>query len=164
MCALAVLARFTPCAELTQAVLLLKPGRSCSAHAPLQKLRAAITNAAAAAAAAASADGNSSSPEDSNALDWASMRSAQRAGAMADAAAAAYRNSTAASSSGQQSASAAVAALTQLWQFQSRPDLLEQDCGPQKVTAFAVLFGLGLACRLLVLLLVRWKVARKAQE
>jgi hypothetical protein len=84
---------------------------------------------------------------------------------MADAAAAAYRNSTAAGgSSAQQSAAAAVAALTQLWQFQSRPDLLQQDCGPQKVTAFAVLFGLGLACRLLVLLLVRWKVARKAQE
>jgi hypothetical protein len=116
--------------------------------------------------AAAAADGSSSSSaEDSNALDWASMRSAQRADAMAATAAAAYRNSTAAgSSSSQQSAAAAVAALTQLWQSQSRPELLAQDCGPQKVTAFAVLFGLGLVCRLLVLLLVRWKVARKAQE
>jgi hypothetical protein len=124
--------------------------------------RAAVATAAAAAAVA---DGDSSSPEDSNALNWASMRSAQRASAMAEAAAAAYRNSTAAGgSSAQQSAAAAIAALTQLWQFQSRPDLLEQDCGPQKVTAFAVLFGLGLGCRLLVLLLVRWKVTRKVQE
>ncbi|WIA38572.1 hypothetical protein OEZ86_001885 [Tetradesmus obliquus] len=108
---------------------------------------------------------NSSAAEDSNVLDWAAMRSAQRADAMAAAAAAAYRNSTAAgSSSAEQSAAAAVAALTQLWQFQSRPQLLAQECGPQKWTAFAVLFGLGLVCRLLVLLLVRWKVSRKAQE
>jgi hypothetical protein len=93
------------------------------------------------------------------------MRSAQRADAMAAAAAASYSSSTASGSSpSQQSAAAAVAALTQLWQFQSRPELLQQECVPQKVTAFAVLFGLGLGCRLLVLLLVRWKVARKAQE
>lgn len=88
------------------------------------------------------------------------MTGAERADAMAGEVAAAYGRS----SGDAAAAAAAPAALTQLWQYALRPELLQQQCAKQGAVAFAVLLGLGAGCRLLLLLLVKFKVFRKAQE
>lgn len=56
------------------------------------------------------------------------------------------------------------AAITQLWQYYNRPYLLYSHCREAQGTAAAVLVGLGLFCQVLVFVLVKWKVARKAQQ
>lgn len=88
------------------------------------------------------------------------MTSAQRSTAMARAAAANLRASPAAS----RPDAAAAAAITQLWQYYNHPHMLNQQCNAARGTAVAVLVALGLACRLSVWVLVRIKVARKAQQ
>lgn len=91
---------------------------------------------------------------------WWDLPSSQRANALADAAAAALRNSPKET----RSEAAAAAAITQLWQYYNHPRLLNDECQVAQGTAVAVLVGLGLLCRLLVFGLVKYKVARKAQE
>lgn len=88
------------------------------------------------------------------------MTSSQRADALADAAAATLRDSPNAGKSD----AAAAAAITQLWQYYNHPRLLNDECQVSQGTAVAVLVGFGLLCRLLVFALVKYKVARKAQE
>ncbi|KAF8061902.1 ABCG21 [Scenedesmus sp. PABB004] len=93
---------------------------------------------------------------------WLGMGgSAARADVLADAAAAAHAG---AADDDARAVTAAAAALTQLWRFQSHPEALTQECGGARAAALGVLFALGLGCRLAVVLLVKWKVARKAQE
>lgn len=90
------------------------------------------------------------------------LNSAERADLLAAEAAEAHRD---ASSSGEAApASAAVAALTSLWRYYSRPELLSRQCRPQFLVAIGVLLGLGLLCRLLVVVVVKIKVKRKAAE
>jgi hypothetical protein len=62
------------------------------------------------------------------------------------------------------SSAATIAALSQLWQFYSRPELLEEGCRQNQIIALMVLLGLGAAARLLVYFLVKIKVMRKASE
>lgn len=62
------------------------------------------------------------------------------------------------------SAAAGVVAITQLWQYYHRPQLLNWECRQQQRLAISVLTALGTAARLAVWVLVKWKVARKAQE
>lgn len=88
------------------------------------------------------------------------MTSAQRSTAMAQAAAANLRDSPAASKPD----AAAAAAITQLWQYFNHPHLLNQQCNAARGTAVAVLVALGVVCRLSVWVLVKVKVARKAQQ
>jgi hypothetical protein len=91
---------------------------------------------------------------------WWNMTSSQRANALAEAASATLRDSPAES----RSEAAAVSAVTRLWQYYNHPDLLNQECRAAQATAVAVLLGLGLLCRVLVFVLVKYKVARKKQE
>lgn len=91
---------------------------------------------------------------------WWNMTSVERADALAEAAAA---NLQSALPESRQEA-AAGAAITQLWQYYNRPYLLEGHCRAAQGTAAAVLVGLGLLSRVLVFALVKWKVARKAQQ
>ncbi|WIA22163.1 hypothetical protein OEZ85_004499 [Tetradesmus obliquus] len=95
--------------------------------------------------------------------DWWRMSSVQRADAMAAAAADAYAAARASNSDGLPDAAAA-AAMTQLWQYYNHPEYLHANCRPQQILAFALLGGLGLMCRLLLWLLVWFKVRRKASE
>jgi hypothetical protein len=95
--------------------------------------------------------------------DWWRMSSVQRADAMAAAAAGAYAAARASNSADLPDAAAA-AAMTQLWQYYNHPEYLHADCRPQQILAFVLLGGLGLACRLLLWLLVWLKVGRKASE
>lgn len=91
---------------------------------------------------------------------WWNLPSSQRADALADAAAATLRDSP----NEARSEAAAAAAITRLWQYYNHPRLLNDECQVAQGTAVAVLVGLGLLCRLLVFVIVRYKVARKAQE
>lgn len=91
---------------------------------------------------------------------WWNMTSVERADALAEAAAANLESSLPES----RQEAAAGAAITQLWQYYNRPYLLEGDCRAAQGTAAAVLVGLGLLSRVLVFVLVKWKVARKAQQ
>jgi hypothetical protein len=85
----------------------------------------------------------------------------QRTDAMAAAAAAAYDNADSASDKAR---AATVAALSQLWRFYSRPELLQKGCQQSMELAMSVLAGLGFVTRLMVYVLVKWKVMRKASE
>lgn len=91
---------------------------------------------------------------------WWNMTSAERSTAMARAAAVNLRNSPPANRPN----AAAAAAITQLWEYYNHPHLLNRHCNQAHGTAVAVLVALGLACRLSVWVLVRIKVARKAQQ
>ncbi|KAF6261487.1 hypothetical protein COO60DRAFT_775152 [Scenedesmus sp. NREL 46B-D3] len=86
---------------------------------------------------------------------------AQRTDAMVQAAAAAYGS---AATPAQKSSAATVAALSQLWQFYSRPELLRQGCLRSRHIAMSVLLVLGAVTRLMVYALVKWKVVRKSSE
>lgn len=114
------------------------------------------------AAAAAGETGATSFGDTSDMQGWLTMHSKERADDMAEQAREGYQNATAAGT--ESSTAAAAAALTQLWQYHSRPEILTDECSRRRTVAYSVLFGLGLVCRVLVLLLVRSKVARKAQE
>jgi hypothetical protein len=80
---------------------------------------------------------------------------------MVAAAAAAYDN---AESAHDKSSAATVAALSQLWQFYSSPRLLEMGCRQSMEVAMTALGVLGVVTRLMVYVLVKWKVMRKASE
>eukprot|EP00775_Hariotina_reticulata_P007451 gene7451-7661_t len=101
-----------------------------------------------------------SAPDAATIRSWWGLNSAQRSDALVASAAAAAGNATA-QNAGQ--ANAALA-LTQLWQFYHRPEMLRDHCHSKSVDAALVLMGLSLGCRLLVFLLVKWKVRNKAYE
>lgn len=86
---------------------------------------------------------------------------AQRTDAMVQSTAAQYHHATTAA---EQSNAATIAALSQLWQYYSRPELLQRGCDHSRVLALAVLFALGAGTRLLVYVLVKVKVMRKASQ
>jgi Flp pilus assembly protein TadG len=89
---------------------------------------------------------------------WWNMSSSARAGALAAAAQSnmqEQRDSTRA---------AGIAAISQLWQYYNNPALLDDQCQHQQTKAFVCLTVLGVGCRLLVWLLVKYKVMRKAHE
>lgn len=91
---------------------------------------------------------------------WWNMTSVQRADALVEATLENLQHSSAEN----RGEAAAAAAITQLWQYYNRPHMLDQQCRAAQGTAVAVLIGLGLLCRALVFVLVKWKVARKAQQ
>lgn len=91
---------------------------------------------------------------------WWGLNSAERSDALVDSAAAAAKNATA-QHAGQANG---VLALTQLWQFYHRPEMLRDHCHRKSLEAALVLMGLSLGCRLLVFVLVKWKVRNKAYE
>lgn len=86
------------------------------------------------------------------------MTNSQRADALVDAGHHNFRHNS------NSSDAAGFAALTQLWQFYTQPELLERDCQRQQAKALIVPMVLGSLCRIMLFVLVRWKVARKAQE
>lgn len=88
------------------------------------------------------------------------MTSSQRANALVDVTAQALRDSP----PGAKADAAAAAAVTELWQYYHKPSLLNDECGYARVNAIVVMAGLGVASRLAVWALVRWKVDRKAQQ
>jgi hypothetical protein len=88
------------------------------------------------------------------------MTSAQRSLALADAAAATLRDSPASS----RADIAAATAITQLWRYYHHPHLLNNDCKQAQGAAVGALLLMGVLCRLLVWVVVKFKVARKAQE
>lgn len=88
------------------------------------------------------------------------MTSADRATALTDAAMLTWRQSPP-ESRGQ---AAAAAAISRLWQYYNHPQQLDKNCQEMEGSAMAALIGLGLLCRLVVWVLVRFKVHRKAQQ
>lgn len=88
------------------------------------------------------------------------MTSAQRSLALADAAEATLRGSPADS----RADIAAATAITQLWRYYHHPHLLNDECKQAQGIAALALLVMGVVCRLLVWVVVKIKVARKAQE